>query len=124
MSSVALIVRDLGSQKARSLSLLMDAFELSMAAVKNAVASNSPVVTKKLFDRKDPQFPSRLANLLDELSAINCEWTAVELVNGQSYEPSGKFYEITAERLRKMVAAREESIAQQRHLGEMEAGEE
>ncbi len=124
MSSVALVVIDFGPQKAKSMSLLMSAFGLSMAVIKGSVSNRTPVVTKQIFERTDPLFPQRLANLLDELSAIGCKWTAVELVDGQVFDQEGKYYEITAERLRKMIAARDESIEQQWYLGEMEAGEE
>lgn len=120
MSSIALVINDLGSQKAKSISLLMKAFGLNVGFIKQAVSDGSVIVEKKLFDRHDPQFPQELVDVLDTLTKLGCSWRALELLDGQVYLPEMEYFEITSERLRNMISAREDSLKRQRELGELE----
>lgn len=120
MSTVALLVNDLGSQSAKSTSLLMNAFGLNIGTVRNAITGGVPLIEKKLFDRKDPMFPQKLLGILCDLDALGAKWTAIELLDGQEYSPGDARYEITADRLRNMIRAREESLEGLRRLGELE----
>jgi hypothetical protein len=124
MSSIVLVVSNLGSKKAKSLALLKSAFGLSVAAIRDSVSHGTPVATKRIFERSDPMFPYRLVELLEALTELGCEWAAFEVIDGQVLDKQGRHYEITAARLRKMLAAREGSIEHQRQIGEMEADEE
>jgi len=120
MSLVALLVSDLGPQSTKGASLLMKAFGVGAGAIKAAAVNRSPLITKRLFDRADPLFASKLVSVLEQLDELGCEWTAIELPDGQVYSPTHKYYEITPDRLRNMIKAREESLEYQRRLGESE----
>lgn len=67
-----------------------------------------------------PDFPARLEKALRELDALGAEWAAFELLDGQVWDPLQTYYEIDAERLHNLVAARAESLEAQRASGARE----
>ncbi|MEO7326133.1 MAG: hypothetical protein ABIW82_15010 [Dokdonella sp.] len=111
---------DLGSQGAKITSLLMRAFDLNVGSVRTSVTHCIPVIERKLFDREDPAFSQKLLGVLEELDGLGCRWVAFELLNGQRYVSGSKNYQITSDRIRKMIKSREESLEEQRRLGELE----
>jgi hypothetical protein len=122
MSAIALIIRDLGPQMAKSTSLLSSTFSLGLKDVKALVSGGMPIVERTIFDRKNPAFPEQLVTVLEQLDALGCDWVAFELLDGQRYSPNNQYFELTASRLRSMIAARAESVQQQRELGKLEGG--
>lgn len=122
MSSVALLINDLGPYAAKVQLLLMREFGCSFGQIRNALNLHAPVATKKLFDRIDASFTEKLPGVLDELTRLQCKWRAIQLLDGQVYSDAAVYYEITSDRLREMIVTRARSFEQQRRLGELEAG--
>lgn len=123
MSSIALIIKELGPQSAKATSLLFKELGISLAVTSVATDSQRPVMIKRLFDRTDPGFAERLVSVLQKLDGLGCRWTAIELPDNQTYSPEGRYFEITPDRLRNMIEDRAESLEEQRRLMELESPE-
>ena len=120
---IALIVRDLGPHAAKSTLVLSKAFSSSIKSVTDAVSAGTPVFVRPIFDREDALFPEKLLRVLGQLDALGCRWVAWELLDGEVFSPSERYFEITVARLRNMITAHEESLEEQRRQGELEGGE-
>lgn len=120
MASVALLISDFGPNESQCLSLLHRTLSMSMREIQESAASSRPIIEKKLFDRHDPSFAGRLSKLLQDLDALGCLWTAVELLDGQTWSPAEDYYKIDAARIRAMIDDRERSIDEQWRSGEAE----
>lgn len=124
MPSIVLFVSDLGANRTKAQWLLMRSFALGEGVIRNAIAARTPVVHRQLYDRQNPAFPHQLLQLMEQLEQLGSAFTVYELPDGQTYDPARTYYQITPDRLRNMIAAREESLQQQRRLGELEDGAE
>ncbi|MDR2335579.1 MAG: hypothetical protein LBE61_19095 [Burkholderiaceae bacterium] len=73
-----------------------------------------------------PQFPASLLTLLTlltlllRLEHLAATVRAYQLLVGQSYDSRSTYYEITADRLRRLILERARSLAEQRFLNSME----
>jgi len=123
MSSIALVVRDLGQRAAKSTLVLSKVSSLSLKSVMDAVKAGIPVFVRPVFDRKDELFAEKLLRVLEQLDTLGCKWVAWELLDGQAFSPREQYFEITVNRLRNMIAADQESLEEQRREGELEDGE-
>lgn len=123
MLSVALVVTDLGDQRAKVQSLLMRSFALGVAAVNSAVAARRPVLQKELFERTSPEFPHKLLEVMEQLQQLGSTFAVFRLSDGQAYVPEGSYEQITPDRLRTMIRTDQQLLEEQRLFGELEDGE-
>lgn len=124
MSSIALLVTNLGDKSAKAQTLLMSSFAINLGAISSAVATRTPVLQRRLFDRHSPEFPHKLLAVMEQLEQLGSVFALFELQDGQAYTPDGSYYRITPDRLRNMISAREQSLEDRRRLADLENGEE
>src|SRR5262245_17211750 len=98
MSSIALFVKQPGSSRAKCTVSLARAFAVSLKDIGAAIADGTPI-QKKLFARDDESFEERLEESLAELDALQCDWIAFQILDGEVWNPSLTFVQITRERL-------------------------
>lgn len=120
MPIAVLLVDDLGPHRARCLGFLSKRFSLSLLEVRRSIEHGQPVVMRDLFDRRDPSFAEILAQALAKLEALECGYRAFEVSQGQVWTAPEHCYQLTVERLRTMIDARQISLEQQRWLSELE----
>lgn len=119
MSQIAFLVDDLGPSRAQSLKAIRDVFGLGYDDIARAASTSMPVAVRRLFDRSTPQFPASLLNLLLRLEHLAATVRVYQLLDGQSYDSRSTYYEITADRLRRLVLERARSLAEQQFLSSL-----
>lgn len=122
MSKVALIVEDFSKQKAACLKLISRTLSLPISDIAENVGLNLPAAEHAIFDRQSPEFATSLVHALRNLTNLGCYWRALELLDGQTWQPSDTYFEITEDRLSMRIAARLESMAEQARFAELERG--
>jgi hypothetical protein len=120
MVTAVLLIDDFGPHRARCIALLAKRFSLSLREVRKSAEHGEPVVTGKLFDRLDPSFADRFAEALAELEALECRRRAFEVSDGEIWTSPEGCCQLTAERLRNMIAAHRTSLAYQRWVGALQ----
>lgn len=126
MPYIALIVEDLGPDKACTISELRTVSAVGVTEIVKAVAERRPIFEKKLFDRSDQSFPERLLHLLQRLESLGLPYHAYQVLDDDIFDPArrAKYYEVTAHRLQNIIEARCASLEQQRRLARLEEGVE
>ena len=124
MASAALLINNLGPERAKCSALLMKTFQVGLPAIQAAMATGTPVAVREMFGRHHPDFGRELLVLLEALSKLGCEWSAYQILQGQSFEPTGKYWEITIDRLRNLIESNARISHEARLMNEREAGDD
>lgn len=124
MSKVVLLVDDFGTEKSRAIAEIRATVTISLAEITTAAQRGTPVLERTLFDRGDREFPQRLLRMLETLRKIGASCRVYELLEGQTFDPAkcSGYFEVTADRLEKMISTRTTSLDRQRKLGRIEEG--
>jgi hypothetical protein len=122
MGKVAFLLLDSGPQAAKVAMLMRTEFGIGMSALKESMSAKKPVFERPLFDRRDREFANKLASAMKQLDALGATYEAFELLQGQSYAPDLKLFQLTSEKIVNMITARAQSLEEQRSLGERQAG--
>ncbi|WP_454718984.1 hypothetical protein [Caulobacter segnis] len=93
---------------------------MSLLEVRRSIEQGQPVVTRNLFDRQNPSFAEIFVEALAEMEKLECRYRAFEVSEGQVLTVPEGYYQLTAERLRNMITARQISLEHQRQVGEFE----
>ncbi|CEE95297.1 MULTISPECIES: hypothetical protein [Xenorhabdus] len=111
--AIALIIRNHGDNKSRLVNTIRNCVNISINSILSKVGDNTPVFIKELFDDiHEPEFPKKLMLMMKELDQLNVNYSIYELVGEQKYVNEGIYYEITIDRLKNMMSARERTINQ------------
>jgi len=122
MSKVVFLLHDVGPNRLDVIKTLRSAFGVGLQEISHATSTAVPLIERHLFDRKEPAFPGILLALMSQLQALGASFTVYQVLDHQSFDPSGKYYEVTIDRLRNLIDSREESLQEQRTLGGLEDG--
>jgi hypothetical protein len=121
MSKIALLLNDVGPNKADVVGALRAALGVGLKDIGHA-SNATPLVERSLFDRKNPTFPQTLLGLMVRLETLGASFAVYQLLDDQQFSPTEKYYQITIDRLKDLISSREESLRRQRDLGEREEG--
>ena len=106
------------------MALLLKSLGVSVGPGISAIAAETPVLQRRLFDRQDPEFPQRLLQAMEHMDELGTGYVVFEIPDGKTYIPGRKYYQVTPDRLRNMISADQQSLEEQRRLGRLEDGVE
>ena len=117
MSKVALVVSDFGPNRSEAITLLRRSFGMPLSSIQSAVAQGRPLFERQLFDRREPAFPDVLLEAMRKLEHFGASFRAHELLDGQSFSPDGSYYQITPDRLERIVESHRAGLAETHKAG-------
>jgi hypothetical protein len=122
MVKITLMVRDPGVHKGEVFKQLRVCLGLEVSRITKAIQNELPIVERKLYDRKDEGFPTRLCELLGKLEKWGVPYESFVMTDSQTLASVDKsiLLRVTSERLRNMIDSRAESLEFQRTLGTLQ----
>lgn len=124
MPKIAVLVRDFGHDQKAVIQSLRNTIEIGVGAIMHAIATGTPVIEKRIFDREDAEFPARLVALADSLTRAHVSFSMYELLDDEVFSKSAIYYEPNVDSLRSLVEERLRSLQEQRKLGQLQDGVE
>ena len=122
MAQIALIIEDTGTQGVEIVKRLKAVVPTGVSAVSTAIDTGEPLFVRRLFDRRDSDFPNRLLAFFEWLESQSLSYKAFQVLDNDSYErsKSNQYYLVNADRLRTMIKTRKSSLDQQRQIGRLQ----
>ncbi len=99
---------------------------LSIGSISAAIAADTPVFERRLFDRQDPELCTRLLALLKNLESNDVAYEAYELRDSETFDPSKKatYFKVNADRLATMIESRKQSLDRLYEAAELESDQD
>ena len=98
MSKVALIIENLGDEKASLIAEIRSMAPVTISEILSAVKSQRPVFEKTLLDRHDEEFTGKLVHLLRRLERSNIPHVAYRIPDQETFDPSmsSKYFRLSS----------------------------
>ena len=115
MSKVVFILEKIEENKTEVIKILRAGLGIEIGRITKLAGSGKPLVVKTLFDRSEPTFAEKLHNVFNQLDSVRAGYKAYEILDEQEFSKinPANLYQITSERLKKMIETWKNSMQEQ-----------
>lgn len=124
MAQIAMILDSAGGKNALVVQKLRSFVPVPVAEIISAMTAQQPVFVRKLFDRKNPEFPLQLLEFMKWLESNSISYRAFQVLDHDQFESSrcNRYFAVDAEKLNAIIATRSASLEEQQRIGRLEDG--